>query len=183
MEFIKGSTITYLVQTDLKGDIVDANNGFINSFNHIRPSNVTQIIAKEDLRKLVVMSERAKRMNAATGEIARVVFECRTVNKEKEYTYGLFEVAYIRENYYILGFDLFVSYEDGRGRIKRYENLLRDVAHALNHRIRSHSSNISGLLSIVDVKNREIAKQIFEQFEKLDKEILALNDKINRAKK
>ena len=181
-QYIKDNSITYIIQTDVKGAIIDANQAFHNAFNHIQPQTVIDIVPKDDLRRITLYSERVKRQSELSGEIERIAFECRTIAKDNRNIWGLYEVAYVRKYYYILGYDAYLAYEDGRGRIRRYEKVLRAVAHALNHNIRSKSANISGLLQVLDIKDRDMADKILEQAKEMDNHIINLSTMIYKSK-
>lgn len=183
MEQLKNNSITYIVQTDINGQIVDANNNFHDTFDHIKPVNVIDVVPYADYRRIIVNSERVRRESELTGEISRAIFECRTVNKEDQLRWGLFEIAYIRKYYYILGYDAYLAYEDGRGRIRQYEKVLRTVAHSLNHNIRSKSANITGLLGLIESKDSELVKHILLQAQEMDSHILNLTQIVNNSKR
>lgn len=177
MSIIDNSQHFYYLQTDDKGVIVDKNKAFINSFQHIQPFSVFDIVHKDDVKTVVVNSLKAKRIGSIRA------FEARTVKEDSTYNYGLFEVLSISTGFTVVGVDLFPAYEDGTGRMRRQYKLLREINFMLNHGFRKHLANMEGLIQLTDSTDKRIAQMLMFSFEQLNKEVQLLTNKFEQIKK
>ena len=177
MTLIDNSAHFYYLQTDSAGVIVDRNKAFTQSFMHIEPYTVFDVLHVDDRRCVVINSERAKR----TGTLK--AFEARTIKEDKTYSYGLFEVSPIGAGFAVIGVDLFPAYEDGAGRMQRQYKLLREINFALNHGFRKHLANMEGLVRLTDKTDKHIADMLIHSFEQLNKEVQTLTNKFNGIKR
>lgn len=177
MTIIDNSRHFYYLQTDAEGVIVDKNKAFTDSFMHIEPCTVFDIIHPDDSRVIAVNAERAKR------SLKMRAFEARTIKEDKTYSYGLFEVSPIGAGFAVIGVDLFPAYEDGKGRMQRQYKLLREINFALNHSFRKHLANMEGLMRLTDKTDKHIADMMIHSFEQLNREVQALTDKFNNIKR
>ena len=177
MSIIDNSHHFYYLQTDAEGVIVDKNKAFDNSFHHIQPYAVFDIIHKDDVKTVVINSLKAQRTSSLRA------FEARTVKEDNTYNYGLFEVSAISTGFTVVGVDLFPAYEDGTGRMRRQYKLLREINFMLNHGFRKHLANMEGLIHLTDSTDKRIAQMLMFSFEQLNKEVQLLTNKFEQIKK
>jgi hypothetical protein len=168
----------YFLQTDFEGIIIDANGHFRNSFQHIEPFRVHDLVHKDDLRSLRLYSEKSKRYRPEP-----FAFEIRTIQNDGTYNYGFYELFCIESGYVIIGTELFPSFEDGTGRMNRQYALLRQINFSLNHRVMKHVSNIQGLTPMLDGLDEKISRMLIESIEKVHEEVRVLVKSFNSIKK
>jgi hypothetical protein len=172
---IDGSKNWYYIQTDLEGVIVDYNKHFGDSFEHIQPFRVNDILHPKDLRVAQIKAERISRL----GEKHLTFFEARTVRADKTYSWGLYEIMSIKGGFIILGIELFPSFEDGRGRLNKQSDLLRKINFSLNHSLRKHVANVEGLLQLLQINDDKVLKMLYNSIKDLNEEILRLVNRIS----
>lgn len=164
----------YYIQTDKDGIIVDCNKHFSDSFEHIQPFRVHDILHPKDVKLAQIKAERVSRL----GEKHITFFEARTIRNDKTYSWGLYEIMSFKSGFIILGIELFPSYEDGRGRLNKQSDLLRKINFSLNHSLRKHVANLEGLLTLLDIKDDKVLKMLYRSIKDLNEEILRLVNRI-----
>lgn len=165
----------YYIQTDKDGIIVDSNKHFQDSFEHIQPFRVHDILHPKDIKVAEIRAERVSRL----GEKHLAFFEARTVRNDKSYSWGLYEIMSIKSGFIVLGIELFPSFEDGRGRLNKQSDLLRKINFSLNHSLRKHVANVEGLLHLLQINDDKVLKMLYNSIKDLNEEILRLVNRIS----
>jgi hypothetical protein len=177
MEFIRDSRNWFYIQTTDDGLIVDANNHFIQSYLHISPEKAQHIVVSQDIRKLIVTSERAKR-----GDI--VSCQIRTRQSDDSTQWSLWEMAYVKGYFIAQGIDLFPAFESGSGELQRQYALLRTIIWKINHGMRKPVANIKGLIPIIkDQIDPMVADMLITAINNLDDEFHSLIKKFGKVRK
>lgn len=169
----------YYLQIDLDGIIIDSNKHFRDSFEHISPLRVHDILHVKDIKVVEVAALRLKRQ--AHNSIKFI--EVRTIKNDGTYAWGLFEIMSFKGGYVCIGIDLFPSFEDGSGRMKRQYDLLRKINFSLNHSLRKHIANIEGLVRLSNLPDDKITRMLFKSLQGLNDEIKRLVNRFDNIKK
>ena len=179
MKLLDNSRNWYYLQTDTEGIIVDANKHFLDSFEHIQPFRIHDIIHHHDIRAVEVAAVRISRMDEGSVKF----FEARTIKNDGNYSWGLFELMAINNGYVCLGVELFPAYEDGTGRMKRQYDLLRKINFTLNHSIRKHVANIEGLVKVNYSQDDQVTRMLFQSISDLNDEVRKLVNRFDTIKR
>jgi hypothetical protein len=169
----------YYVQLDSAGVILDRNQAFINAFNHIDPYSIDQIIHPQDCRLVKVVGERLKRCE----ENCCYIIEIRTLNHEKQWVWGYYEVQRINECFVVAGMEYMVSHQDGVGKIKQYRRLFSETQFSLNHLIRKEVANVEGLVLMNQFHDPYVIRLIVLSIGQLNQYLKTLVNRIDRFNK
>ena len=179
MLLLENSKKWYFIQTDVDGIVVDANKHFKDSFEHICPLRVHDILHIKDIKVVEIAALRLQRQPHNSIKF----IEARTIKSDGTYAWGLFEIMSFKNGYICIGIDLFPSFEDGSGRMKRQYDLLRKINFSLNHAIRKHIANIEGLINLSKLPDDKITRMLFKSVEGLNEEIKRLVNRFDNIKK
>jgi hypothetical protein len=179
MLILENSRNWYYLQTDREGVIIDSNRYFKESFEHIQPFTIQNIIHPDDIRAAEVASLRVERL----GKDSVRFFEARTIKNDGTYSWGLFEVMSVNNGFVCIGVEMFPAYEDGSGRMKRQYDLLRKINFSLNHSIRKHVANIEGLAKVIVTSEDQVARMLLQSISDLNDEVRKLVNKFDNIKK
>lgn len=179
MKLLDNSRNWYYLQTDIEGIIVDANKHFQDSFEHIQPFRIHDILHPQDIRAVEAAALRINRMEEGSVKF----FEARTIKNDGNYSWGLFELMAITNGYVCIGIELFPAYEDGTGRMKRQYDLLRKINFTLNHSIRKHVANIEGLVKVAHTNDDQVTRMLLQSISDLNDEVRKLVNRFDTIKR
>jgi len=177
---LENSLNLFYVRCDNEGEIEYTNQLFSTYASHIQPKNIDHFITNTDDQE-----EKAKAMKRAVDSSPfPSSFQCRLNQKNGAKRWSTWEVAYGRNNYHMIGIQLFDVVSITAQEYEEQQRLLEKISWVQSHKVRKPLANILALSELISKnandEDKMIIKMLTDSSKELDevvKEIVELSTK------